>query len=307
MKILRMVLQTLIALPLATGFTGCFEDPTPRPIISESESGDGDPTDNGDGDGGSANEGNEDPGDGDGEPGNSDLPGDSGGNEAFCGNGIVEADEECDDGNPLNNDACTAACINAVCGDGLLYEGQEYCDDGNTKDWDGCSCELEYKLAFITSLPYIPGVDFSSLEEADAKCQAAARQAGLTGVYLTLLADGQTAPSDRFPDYTDETEILRRDGLRVNYWGMLKLNQVTSTISLDEDGNAAPLNIFAWTGTYGLLSKSQVPHLDACNNWQPNSPEDLGNCGDPNDPQQSIWFGFGCACNQPNHLYCLQS
>ena len=57
-----------------------------------------------------------------------------------CGDGELDALEECDDG-PDNGDdkACTAACKTAVCGDGLVQAGVEGCDDGNAADGDGCS------------------------------------------------------------------------------------------------------------------------------------------------------------------------
>jgi cysteine-rich repeat protein len=51
----------------------------------------------------------------------------------FCGNGVLDPGEECDDGNILDGDDCSAACIVslhlAVCGDGVVQEG-EGCDDG---------------------------------------------------------------------------------------------------------------------------------------------------------------------------------
>ena len=57
-----------------------------------------------------------------------------------CGNGMIERDEECDDGDG-NGDtlACKADCTSNVCGDGAVYEGVEECDDGNDVDLDGCS------------------------------------------------------------------------------------------------------------------------------------------------------------------------
>lgn len=63
----------------------------------------------------------------------------------FCGDGTVDVDEECDDGEAnADNAACTAGCMVAVCGDGLVLEGTEVCDDGNDVDDDGCTnaCEL---------------------------------------------------------------------------------------------------------------------------------------------------------------------
>jgi cysteine-rich repeat protein len=51
--------------------------------------------------------------------------------EELCGNGSVDTDEECDNG-PDNGDdqACTSACQEAICGDGLVLAGVEDCDTG---------------------------------------------------------------------------------------------------------------------------------------------------------------------------------
>ncbi len=62
-----------------------------------------------------------------------------------CGNGSVEGAEECDDGNLVNGDGCDDQCmLEPACGDGNLDAGEE-CDDGNTTSGDGCSdiCEIE--------------------------------------------------------------------------------------------------------------------------------------------------------------------
>ncbi len=56
-----------------------------------------------------------------------------------CGNGVPESGEQCDDGNSNNNDACTNACQNARCGDGIVRTGTEECDDGNAVNTDGCT------------------------------------------------------------------------------------------------------------------------------------------------------------------------
>ena len=48
----------------------------------------------------------------------------------ICGNNEEESNEQCDDGNSINEDSCTNACIDAVCGDGFTQIGMETCDDG---------------------------------------------------------------------------------------------------------------------------------------------------------------------------------
>lgn len=71
-----------------------------------------------------------------------------------CGDGKIQADEACDDGNMVTGDGCTMACqveldwacptegqpcVSLVmCGNGIL-SSTEVCDDGNTVDGDGCS------------------------------------------------------------------------------------------------------------------------------------------------------------------------
>ncbi|KIG14983.1 Multiple EGF-like-domain protein 3 precursor [Enhygromyxa salina] len=113
---------------------GCTDDAgadatTTFTMTSAPGDGDGDMSETaGDGDGDPA-------GDGDGDP----TTGDGDGDPALCGDGLVEGDEECDDGNPTNGDACTNACTAAVCGDGIVHEGVEMCDDGNDVNDDGCT------------------------------------------------------------------------------------------------------------------------------------------------------------------------
>lgn len=56
----------------------------------------------------------------------------------YCGNGIVDTGEQCDDANTVNGDACTNSCRIATCGDGVMAVWEQ-CDDGNSIDSDACS------------------------------------------------------------------------------------------------------------------------------------------------------------------------
>ena len=64
-----------------------------------------------------------------------------------CGNGVVEQDEICDDGNRVRGDGCSDLCDSTeVCGDRQVdvFLGEQ-CDDGNLINHDGCdsTCTTE--------------------------------------------------------------------------------------------------------------------------------------------------------------------
>ena len=65
--------------------------------------------------------------------------------QGSCGDGVLQLGEECDDGNTVSCDGCSADCrVETGCGDGARC-GSEECDDGNTLSCDGCSstCTVE--------------------------------------------------------------------------------------------------------------------------------------------------------------------
>ncbi len=65
------------------------------------------------------------------------LPPGLGNGPAVCGNGTLDAGEECDDGNLEAGDGCRPDCTEELCGDGIP-DPQEQCDDGNDISGDGC-------------------------------------------------------------------------------------------------------------------------------------------------------------------------
>ncbi|MCK5063173.1 MAG: DUF4215 domain-containing protein, partial [Candidatus Aenigmarchaeota archaeon] len=61
----------------------------------------------------------------------------------YCGDGIVQSPEQCDDGNDNNTDGCTDQCIIEDCGDDIIqtYLGDECDDDG----LNGVPCVPDYE------------------------------------------------------------------------------------------------------------------------------------------------------------------
>ncbi len=47
----------------------------------------------------------------------------------WCGDGVVDPNEECDDGNTIDGDGCQGDCTLPFCGDGIV-DMEEQCDDG---------------------------------------------------------------------------------------------------------------------------------------------------------------------------------
>lgn len=125
----------------------------------------------------------------------------------ICGNGAIEGEEQCDDGNTDSGDGCSASCVKdpkwtcpntgepciPVCGDGYIV-GDEPCDDDGTESGDGCSatCTLEPGYYCEDGEPTVCGVDICGNSEIgnDEACD-----------------DGNTRPGDGCaPDCTAEPD-----------------------------------------------------------------------------------------------------
>ena len=68
--------------------------------------------------------------------------------EPRCGDGVQNGNEQCDDGNIVNNDGCEANCTLPTCGNGVIEPEEASCDCGpglvnvdNNPD-NGCECGL---------------------------------------------------------------------------------------------------------------------------------------------------------------------
>jgi len=81
-----------------------------------------------------------------------------------CGNGRLDAGEQCDDANLNNRDGCTTGCAiltgwvcrnepsvcRHYCGNGRVESSSgEQCDDGGTANGDGCSAACQIESGFI--------------------------------------------------------------------------------------------------------------------------------------------------------------
>ena len=76
--------------------------------------------------------------------------GDSSGGPVVCGDGEVEGEEACDDGNLVDGDGCESDCQvgPVLCGNGALDPG-ETCDDGNGAADDGCGSDCRSECGYL--------------------------------------------------------------------------------------------------------------------------------------------------------------
>ena len=192
---------------------------------------------------------------------------------ASCGDGFVQDGvEACDDANPVETDACLGTCEAAMCGDGLVWTGQEDCDDANTDETDDCDtmCKtVVHRKVFVSSLPTNGAI--LGLPVADKTCQTLANSAGLIGNFQAWLSDGVTGPVDRFDkDFKGVYELV--DGTEVAHgWADLTDGMLSHAINLNE--KQALSNKSVWTNTNPM---GQPLGTDHCVNWTSEEGGDFG-------------------------------
>jgi|GEM_PF-1574865 len=65
----------------------------------------------------------------------------------YCGDGLPNTGEQCDDGNKKPGDGCSPTCSNEFCGDRVATPRlNEECDDGNTAVNDGCNTQCRHEF-----------------------------------------------------------------------------------------------------------------------------------------------------------------
>jgi cysteine-rich repeat protein len=92
-----------------------------------------------------------------------------------CGDGKVRCDEQCDDGNTVGGDGCSATCMHEnVCGDGAV-SGTEKCDTALIEGVDEGACPMSCTAPDACSTSTLTGTD------CHAECVVAAITTCATG------------------------------------------------------------------------------------------------------------------------------
>ncbi len=232
--------------------------------------------------------------------------------EPLCGNGELDLNEECDDGNEEPTDDCRN-CVFAHCGDGVVHEGIESCDDGNLEDFDGCTSQCEHEFTvFISSKLYLGNLtpvskdlqkNFTGLERADAICQEMADDQGLGGTYRAWLSDTEQGPHSRFDLAEFRGDFLLTDHTRIaRGWQDLTDGVLFAPINRDEY-NQQHINAEVWSDT----QTDGTPYTNTnCFGWTSSSQSNSGRFGRSSDITQSWTISSAKPCQLKAHLYCFQ-
>lgn len=94
----------------------------------------------------------------------------------FCGNGRLDVGEACDNGvdnTNAPNAVCRPDCTFGRCGDGILDTPLEQCDDGNVMNADGCSaaCFPERTAPTATLPAQIIELPFTATMQSSSEAQ----------------------------------------------------------------------------------------------------------------------------------------
>lgn len=225
---------------------------------------------------------------------------------ALCGNGLVQlATEECDDGDTISGDGCSAACVVEFCGDGVINNaGAELCDDNNTDDGDGCdsdctptSCGNGILAGDGACYPGIvfrvganPIASVSGDFNQDGNADLVVANTGSNSVSV-LLGDGAGAfaPKADFPVFASPRSMTRGDFNQDGILDLVTANGNVSSVSVllgRSDGTFSPPAFFS-TGA------STNPRSVAVGDFNQDGRDDLAtaNLGDPGSV--SVLFGNG--------------
>jgi len=266
-----------------------------------------------------------------------------GGVEPVCGDGVINGDEECDEG-LANSDtaACTSLCKLAYCGDGLIQAGKEACDledkngdgsyggctelcqlgphcgdkilqpdheecdalDPELADGSRCiACVWEANLMFVSSTT--TRGNLGGVDGADSGCQELAAAANLPEPmsFRAWLSDGVSSPQSRFSPPLGALILTNGATVATSWAEIISGGDLKNAINVDE--NKAPIGplIRTWSNT----TPEGLPLGNShCNGWKSDSLGANGAYGQASSVD-TTWTDAGAEwwCSQDHRFYCI--
>lgn len=206
---------------------------------------------------------------------------------------------------PDDSSSTTTTSPPSICGDAVV-DADEQCDDGNRDDLDACdnACASAWTI-FVTSTKYTG--DTNGLEGADNRCRNRAGNAGLPRweTYRALLSDSTTDAADRLYHAPGLYRLV--NGLPVAHgWHALMTGPLENPVNVTELSTTAVVSV--WTGSvYGATA---VPGAEHCMNWTSESSLLYGHYGRSFDVDAAWLFSPSEAnpsdCISNRSLYCIE-
>jgi hypothetical protein len=186
------------------------------------------------------------------------------------------------------------------CGNKVVEAGEE-CDDGNENPYDQCKDCVRARYVFVTSQVW-PG-DLGGVPGADTKCQAAAANGVLEGTYRAWVGSVGSAPASWMDDFVGA--FVTPCGYTVaKGWDTIKSGSLSHEINCDEYGAISSPGGRVWTNvtTGGFVSH---PFTD-CNGWNSFDIDFLGRVGLVGAWDEAWTSDQNVICDFAAHLYCFQ-
>jgi cysteine-rich repeat protein len=189
-----------------------------------------------------------------------------------------------------------------VCGNGVV-EDDELCDDGNDAPDDGCHACVGDSIVFITSEVY-QGFALGGFYGADLRCQGLAAKAGLPR-FLTFkawLSTSNTAAADRLLHSRGRYVLV--NGLVIAHdWDALTSGTLINPIVVDE--SSLTRDDAVWTGT--LASGQPAFGSEFCGDWDDEAAWKKDGGAGYSLSTDGWWSFFDHAgCGGEARLYCIE-
>lgn len=220
---------------------------------------------------------------------------DGSGSEASAGSGGVSGSDS------SGSESSTGPSV-PVCGDGVV-EGDETCDDGNLTPGDGCQECAKDSVVFITSEVY-QGFALGGLDGADQRCRVLAAKAGLQHplTFKAWLSISSMSASDRLL-HSSGRYVLVNGLLVAQNWDALTSGALETPLWVDE--NAQTQDWGVWTGT--LASGQSAQGSEFCENWDDDSGLlKFGGTGLSANTDDAWSFFDQGPCDSELRLYCVE-
>ncbi len=168
------------------------------------------------------------------------------------------------------------------------------------------SCVRRYTV-FVTSTTY--DGDLDGLAGADAKCQAQADAAGLSGTFKAWLSDATGSPSTRFTRSVGAPYVLVDGTVIADNYAALTNSPLQHPIDKTEAGGAPPVEpIFGrsvvWSGTNENGTLKWQEHT--CSSWTSAASTDVATLGETTKSTDWSFAYGGGPCDRMQALYCFE-